>query len=129
MKVLVDTHAILWWLAGDARLSVRALGILRDPLNQRLVSIAALWEIAIKMSSGRLPADGLTLDEIAEQLRKQEFAFLPIRLEDLFRLEGLERLHRDPFDRLMIAQAIQEGVPLLTADGIIERYPVKTIWK
>jgi PIN domain nuclease of toxin-antitoxin system len=129
MKVLVDTHAVLWWLAGDARLSTRALEILRDPSNQRVVSIAALWEIAIKMSAGRLPADGLTLDEIAEQLRKQEFAFLPIRLEDLFRLEGLEWLHRDPFDRLMIAQAIQEGIPMLTGDSVIERYPVKTLWK
>lgn len=129
MKILVDTHAILWWLAGDERLSVRARKILEDSANQRLVSVASLWEIAIKMSAGRLPADGLTLRTIAGHLKDQEFAVLPIRLEDLLRLEGLPWVHRDPFDRLIIAQAIEEGIPLLSADRILTQYAVETIWK
>lgn len=128
MKVLVDTHAILWWLAGDERLSKRARKILQDPENKRWVSIASLWEIAIKMSSGRLPAEGLTLGTIAGLLKAQQFAILPVRLEDLLRLELLPWLHRDPFDRLIVAQALEEGISLLTADGVMSHYPVQTIW-
>ena len=128
MKVLVDTHAILWWLAGDERLSKRARKILQDPENKRWVSIASLWEIAIKMSSGRLPAEGLTLGTIAGLLKSQQFAILPVRLEDLLRLELLPWLHRDPFDRLIVAQALEEGISLLTADGVMSHYPVQTIW-
>ena len=128
MKVLVDTHAILWWLAGDERLSKRARKILQDPENKRWVSIASLWEIAIKMSSGRLPAEGLTLGTIAGLLKSQQFAILPVRLEDLLRLELLPWLHRDPFDRLIVAQALEEGISLLTADGDMSHYPVQTIW-
>ena len=128
MKVLVDTHAILWWLAGDERLSKRARKILEDPENKRWVSIASLWEIAIKMSSGRLPAEGLTLGTIAGLLKAQQFAILPVRLEDLLRLELLPWLHRDPFDRLIVAQALEEGISLLTADGDMSHYPVQTIW-
>lgn len=128
MKVLADTHAILWWLAGDERLSQRAQQILEDSANLRWVSIASLWEIAIKMSSGRLPVEGLTLRTIAGLLKDQQFVFLPVRLEDLLRLEQLPWVHRDPFDRLLIAQATEEGVPLLTADGMMARYAVETIW-
>jgi PIN domain nuclease of toxin-antitoxin system len=128
VKVLVDTHAILWWLAGDERLSKRARKILEDPENKRWVSIASLWEIAIKMSSGRLPAEGLTLGTIAGLLKAQQFAILPVRLEDLLRLELLPWLHRDPFDRLIVAQALEEGISLLTADGVMSHYPVQTIW-
>jgi PIN domain nuclease of toxin-antitoxin system len=89
VKVLADTHAILWWLAGDERLSQRAQQILEDSANLRWVSIASLWEIAIKMSSGRLPVEGLTLRTIAGLLKDQQFVFLPVRLEDLLRLEQL----------------------------------------
>jgi PIN domain nuclease of toxin-antitoxin system len=128
VKVLVDTHAILWWIAGDERLSKRARKILEDPENKRWVSIASLWEIAIKMSSGRLPAEGLTLGTIAGLLKAQQFAILPVRLEDLLRLELLPWLHRDPLDRLIVAQALEEGISLLTADGAMSQYPVQTIW-
>jgi PIN domain nuclease of toxin-antitoxin system len=127
-KILADTHAILWWLAGDERLSKRARRILEDPANQRWVSMASLWEIAIKMSSGRLPAEGLTLRAIAELLKDQQFVLLPVRLEDLLRMEMLPWHHRDPFDRLLIAQAMEEGLPLLTADGAMGRYAVETVW-
>jgi PIN domain nuclease of toxin-antitoxin system len=128
LKVLVDTHAILWWLAGDDRLSPAARRILADPANRRWVSIASLWEIAIKMSAGKLPAGELTLRRIAETLAAQEFVVLPIRLDDLLRVELLPWIHRDPFDRVLIAQALEEGVPLLTLDGAMSGYPVETIW-
>jgi PIN domain nuclease of toxin-antitoxin system len=128
LKVLVDTHALLWWMGGDARLSELAGRILEDGANQRLVSIGSLWEIAIKISLGRLPTSGLNVTRIAEQLREQDFVMIPVRLGDLVRIEKLPWIHRDPFDRLLIAQALEEDAPLLTSDGLILQYAVQTIW-
>jgi PIN domain nuclease of toxin-antitoxin system len=128
MNVLIDTHAVLWWLAEDKQLSGAARRILQSPSHRRFVSLVTLWEIAIKMSSGRLPTKALTLREIADTLAEQEFVLLPVRLGDLLRLAQLPEIHRDPFDRLLIAQALEEGAALLTADAAIERYPVRTIW-
>src|SRR5580700_7114507 len=103
MNVLVDTHAVLWWLAGDKQLSRSAKRMLENPANRRCVSMASLWEIAIKINTGRLPTQNLTLRTIADELAKQEFVILPIRLSDLVRLEQLPSVHRNPFDRLLIA--------------------------
>ena len=128
MNVLVDTHAILWWLAGDRRLSRSARHILENPAHRRWVSIASLWEITIKISLGRLAVRDLTLRTITDELAAQEFVILPVRLTDLLRLEQLPHLHGDPFDRILIAQALEEQAPLLTADIVIAQYPVKTVW-
>ena len=128
MKVLVDTHAMLWWLAGDERLSTPALRLLEDPANVRWISIGTLWETTIKMSAGRLTVSELDVAAIVDVLKEQEFAILPVRVEDLVRLETLPWIHRDPFDRMLVAQALAEGVAILTADGMIGRYAVETIW-
>lgn len=109
-------------------MSGQARRILEDPANERLVSVASLWEIAIKISLARLPVYGLTVARVEEQLRKQSFIQIPVRLDALIRVEQLPWIHRDPFDRLLIAQALAEDIPLLTSDGQIQRYPVKTIW-
>jgi PIN domain nuclease of toxin-antitoxin system len=128
MNILADTHAILWWLVGDERLSRTARRILENPVNRRFVSIASLWETGIKLSTGKLLDEGLTLRVIADSLNEQEFVSLPIRIEALLRLDRLPWLHRDPFDRMLIAQAMEEGIPLLTADSKISRYAVETVW-
>lgn len=128
MKVLVDTHAILWWLVDDRRLSKTARRILEDSIHSRLVSFASLWEIAIKMSAGRLLVRDLSFSELAPLLRRFEFQFLPIRIGDLERLDSLPWHHRDPFDRLLIAQSLEEGVPLMTSDDWVEDYQLRTIW-
>ena len=128
MKILVDTHAVLWWLAGDRQLSRKALRILENPANARLVSIATLWEIAIKMRSGRLPTKDLSLRAIVDALNAQDFILLPIRTEHLLHLEQLPEVHRDPFDRILVAQALEQGSALLTADSTIGRYRVETVW-
>ncbi len=128
MKVLVDTHAILWWLVDDKRLSRTALRILGDSNHARIVSYASLWEIAIKMSLRKLVVSDLSFAQVVEQLRIYEFRFLPIRLNALERMESLPWHHRDPFDRLLIAQSIEEAVPLMTSDAWAEDYAVKTIW-
>lgn len=128
MTILVDTHAVLWWLAADKQLSRAAIRILENPVNRRVVSMVSLWEIAIKMASGGLATKDASLRTIAEHLEKQRFILLPIRVEHLLRLDDLPWFHRDPFDRLLIAQALEEGVPFLTADAAIARYAVETTW-
>jgi PIN domain nuclease of toxin-antitoxin system len=128
VSVLVDTHALLWWLFDPSRLSPTARGILEDAASPKLVSMATLWELAIKISTGKLGWSQVTVRDIAGQLIEQEFTLLPVRVEELSRVESMERLHRDPFDRLLIAQAWKLGVPLLTQDRMIRRYPVRTIW-
>lgn len=128
MNVLVDTHALLWWLAGSTRLSQRAIAILADKTNRRLVSIAALWEIAIKMGKGKLPSGGLTLHDILAETTKQQFELRAVEPSDLVRMQGLPWLHGDPFDRILIAQALEDNIPLLTVDRAIAQYPLQTIW-
>ena len=128
MKVLLDTHAILWWLIDDKRLSRPARAIIENSSHVRLVSYASMWETAIKMSGGKLAVKDLTFPEIPNLLREFEFQFLPIRLRDLEQLQFLPRHHRDPFDRLLIAQCIAEGVPLMTSDSWVEDYEIETVW-
>jgi PIN domain nuclease of toxin-antitoxin system len=128
MRVLIDTHAILWWLADDKRLSKTARRILADPFHGRLVSFASLWEIAIKMSAGKLLVRNLSFPELPPLLRDLEFQFLPIRLGDLKRLDTLPWHHRDPFDRLLIAQSLEEGVPLMTSDDWVQDYELPIMW-
>lgn len=128
MRVLVDTHAILWWLVDDKRLSKTARRILEDSTHARLVSFASLWEIAIKMGAGKLLVRDLSFSEIPPMLRSFEFQFLPIRLGDLERLDSLPWHHRDPFDRLLIAQSLEERIPLMTSDDWVEDYQLHTIW-
>ena len=128
MRVLLDTHAILWWLIDDNRLSRTARAIIEDSSHTRLVSYASLWETAIKMSGGKLTVRELTFPEIPALLRRYEFQFLPIRLGDLERLQSLPWHHRDPFDRLLIAQSIEEQIPLITSDSWVEDYRIETIW-
>lgn len=128
MNLLVDTHAILWWITENKRLSPQARLLLGNPGNRRWVSIVSLWEIAIKSGTGKLPEVDAEITEIAGGLEKQEFVILPVRVQALEHLKQLAWLHRDPFDRLLIAQAMELGVPVLTADTLIRQYPIKTIW-
>jgi PIN domain nuclease of toxin-antitoxin system len=128
MRVLIDTHAILWWLAGDKRLPKTARRILEHSAHERLVSFVSLWEIAIKMSAGRLLVHDLSFSEVAAELRKHNFQFLPVRIGDLERLSSLPWHHRDPFDRLLIAQSLEEDIPLMTSDQSMKDYALQTIW-
>ncbi|HEU0155651.1 MAG TPA: type II toxin-antitoxin system VapC family toxin [Stellaceae bacterium] len=124
MRFLIDSHAFIWWSEGLPALGSAAHEAISDPANEVLVSIAALWEITIKTSSGKLslPSD---LETITTD---QGFAVLPISFAHLRCLAGLPRLHRDPFDRMMIAQALAEGMPIATADRVFAGYRVQVIW-
>ena len=128
MRVLLDTHAYLWFIAGDERLSARGREVIAAPDADLLFSTASLWEIAIKHSIGKLPLAHPFGDLFPAQLDADGLRTLPIHASHLARLVDLPFHHRDPFDRLIIAQALVEGVPILTRDQSFAAYPVETVW-
>ncbi|MGI4955152.1 MAG: type II toxin-antitoxin system VapC family toxin [Janthinobacterium lividum] len=124
MKLLLDTHALLWWLADDARLGASARNLIADPGNNVFVSIVSPWEVIVKMRVGKLKAD---IGIILALIERNRFALLPISPEHLFALAVLPFHHRDPFDHLLIAQAVAEGAALLSEDRRASQYPVQVI--
>jgi PIN domain nuclease of toxin-antitoxin system len=124
LKLLLDTHALLWALEGGARLSHAARLAIRDGENDVLVSAASAWEIAIKKALGRLQVP----DHLAEVVDRAGFTRRPLGFAEARRLETLPLLHGDPFDRMLIAHALEEGAALVTRDAQIARYRVPIVW-
>jgi PIN domain nuclease of toxin-antitoxin system len=128
MKVLVDTHTFLWDLLGDHRSSRLAKQILRSDEHELFFSLVSLWEFAIKIKTGKLNALGSSLAYLRDEMENYSMQLLPIRYEHILQLEALPVHHSDPFDRLLIAQAITESLPILTHDASFSVYPAKVIW-
>ena len=128
MKVLIDTHAFLWMVTADTRLSPKASRVLTNGSNELLISAATAWEIMLKWGVGKLKLVGGPTAFLEEQLAENDIRVIPVEPAHVFRIEGLPAIHQDPFDRLLVAQAIEEDVPILTADAAVQRYPVKAIW-
>lgn len=128
MKILLDTHAFLWWVFDDERLSARARRAIGDPRNEVLVSAVSGWEIAVKAAAGRLELPDPPDHFVPEQLRANAFGAMPLTMSHALAVSRLPGLHADPFDRLLISQAIVERSTLVSADAEIARYPVKVTW-
>jgi PIN domain nuclease of toxin-antitoxin system len=129
MRVLLDTHAFLWWASRrGTQLSDRARDVLVDGSTDVAFSMASVWEIAIKVGTGRMVLPDAVERYVPDRLRVHGFDLLPIELAHAFRAGALPRLHGDPFDRMLIAQSQVEGIPILTADPAIARYDVDVIW-
>ncbi len=128
MRVLLDTHVFLWFITDDRRLSSRAREIMEDPENDLLLSIASLWEIAIKASLGKLTLARPFGELMPHELAENAIEILPIRLDHLTTLTSLPFHHRDPFDRLIVAQAVVEEMPVLSGDSAFSRYPARLLW-
>jgi PIN domain nuclease of toxin-antitoxin system len=129
VKVLLDAHALLWWATtAGSRMSSRAREILEDGETVALVGAGVLYEIAIKASIGRLDLPGPAESYLPRLLRKHVFGVLPIDETHALRAGVLPLIHRDPWDRLLIAQSQIEDVPILTADPVIGQYDVDVIW-
>jgi PIN domain nuclease of toxin-antitoxin system len=126
MTVLLDTQAFLWWLADDARLSKRARREIAS--NACLVSVASCWELAIKASLGRLEVPRPIDRFVQEQLEVNGFSLLPVALEHVSAVTDLPFHHRDPFDRLLAAQARREELAIVSSDPVFRRYGVRRIW-
>lgn len=128
MRFLLDTHSLLWFLAGDESLSERACRIIENPDPDILVSIACVWEIAIKHSLGKLKL-ARPFDELfPDQLANNSISLLGIRLSHLAEVARMPFHHRDPFDRLLVAQSLSEEIPLLSSDDTLDAYGLERIW-
>ena len=125
---LLDTHTVIWFFQADPRLSGTAKALLEDPTNRKLVSIATCWEVAIKVGLGKLNLGEPSRPYLARAIARNNFELLPITLEHATAVEGLPLHHKDPFDRLLIAQAIVEGIPIIGVDVAFDDYPVRRIW-
>jgi PIN domain nuclease of toxin-antitoxin system len=126
MKVLLDTNTFLWGLSAPEKVSVKARNAIAS--SDRFLSVASIWEVLIKVRIGKLPLPAPAGDYLTRQMRNNGVSLLSIKLEHVLRIEQLQLHHRDPFDRMLIAQSIEEGLPIVTADPVFSRYPVQVIW-
>lgn len=128
MNLLLDTHSLIWFINGDERLPVKSRDLIKNLDNRCFISVASIWEIAIKISLNKLDLNG-GFEEISKIIIKYQFELLPITIEHIAEILGLQFFHRDPFDRLIVAQSVVENIPIITKDNIFEKYGVESIWK
>jgi PIN domain nuclease of toxin-antitoxin system len=127
MKALLDTHTFLWAISGDVRLSRRAERIFVGPSDLWL-SVASIWEILIKVQIGKMHLPSPTGSYLIKKLAENKIETLPVTLDHVLKVESLPMKHNDPFDRILIAQSIEEGWPLVTSDEVFGQYPVQVVW-
>ena len=128
MKLLLDTQAFLWWIVDEAALSTRARQLIQDGASVLYLSAASAWEISIKASLGKLKLSDEPGKVITEQMAANGIHPLPIQVSHALHVYGLPPHHRDPFDRMLVAQSQLESLPIMTPDEQIARYGVPTIW-
>jgi PIN domain nuclease of toxin-antitoxin system len=124
MRLLLDTHVFLWYITADPRLLVTLRGAIQDPANEVYLSVGSVWEAVIKHALGKLPLPEAPATYLPREREAHRIAPLPIEEAALVQLAGLPPLHRDPFDRILIAQALQHGLTLVTVDDAVRAYPV-----
>ncbi|HEY5326344.1 MAG TPA: type II toxin-antitoxin system VapC family toxin [Mucilaginibacter sp.] len=127
MNFLIDTHVLLWYLEGNNSLPARIRTDINNSENNILISIVSFWELAIKLTSGKINTK-ITLSQIEEDITNREFEILHISFQHLEALMALPKVHGDPFDRLIIAQAISENLTIISADKQFKTYPVRVAW-
>jgi len=124
MNLLLDTHALLWWLGDPDRLSERAAGVIADPSHLVFVSSVTVWECRIKQALGKLTLP----DDFAAVLSRQPFCALDVTAAHAHGVAELPPIHRDPFDRMLASQARAERFTLITADAVLQSYPIHALW-
>jgi PIN domain nuclease of toxin-antitoxin system len=128
MKLLLDTHAFLWWIADDAHLPDSARTLLADDGNEVFLSVAVAWEILIKTALGRMSVSRSVESLIRDAVLDNQFLVLPIQLNHTLAVAELPPIHQDPFDRILVSQAICEELVIVTRDALIRDYGVPTAW-
>ena len=128
MRALLDTHAFVWWIADSKRLSETARGAMADDTNEIFVSAASAWEIATKYRLGKLPGGEALAVDVAGTIRRQGFEELAISIADAERAGRLPGPHRDPYDRMLIAQALARDLPVVSTDAVFDGYGVNRLW-
>ena len=128
MRLLLDTHTFLWWLAGNMRLSMKGRLAIEDAGSDVIVSAASAWEITTKHRIGKLPGASAVAQDVAGAIASQGFEELPVTVADAERAGRLPGPHRDPFDRMLIAQAIRRDLTILSIDEVFDQYGVNRLW-
>lgn len=128
MTLLLDTHTFLWFCQDDPALSVAAKALIEDPANRKNLSVASCWEIAIKAGLGKLKLGEPSATYLPNALSRTGFDLLPISLVHATRVETLPLHHKDPFDRLLVAQAAIETMPIVSLDAVFDLYGVTRLW-
>ncbi|RCJ41285.1 twitching motility protein PilT [Nostoc minutum NIES-26] len=128
MRALLDTHAFIWWVTDDSQLSANARDVITDSSNILFLSVVSAWEIIIKNKLGKLTLPEPVEQYIPSRLAINRFESLPIQMNHVLQVASLPNIHRDPFDRILIAQSQVENLPIVTIDQQITQYLVQTIW-
>ncbi|HYW22343.1 MAG TPA: type II toxin-antitoxin system VapC family toxin [Nodularia sp. (in: cyanobacteria)] len=126
MRQILDTHILIWFVSGDPRISASMRSQIEN--NDNLLSLASVWEMAIKHSIGKLNFQSSFNEFVEQQIIMNGIELLPIIIDHVVVVSSLPLHHRDPFDRLLIAQSIVENIPLLSADQIFDAYPIQRLW-
>lgn len=127
MNLLLDTHSLIWFIEGDTKLTPKAIDLIKNIDNTCYISVASLWEISIKISIGKLKIK-VPYDNLSELLWKNSIYLLSIKFEHTQKLISLPYYHKDPFDRLIISQAIVEKISIISKDEHFNKYDVKVLW-
>ena len=128
MNLLLDTHAFLWFIDGSPKLGAQARTLIEDGTNTKWISVASLWEMAIKISLGRLHLERPFEPFVPEQIERNGFGVLPLRINHMAKVVTLPFHHRDPFDRLLAAQCLTEDLSLISVDEAFDSYGVRRLW-
>ena len=128
MRLLLDTHAFFWWFSGNSRLSLPAQRAIAEDGNDVMVSAASAWEITTKHRLGKLPGAEALAHDISGAIAGQNFTELPITVEEAAHAGALPGPHRDPFDRMLIAQALARNLVLISIEPLFDRYGVRRLW-
>lgn len=128
MNLLLDSHAFLWFVEDSPQISANALSLIEAPTNDVLLSVASVWELAIKFSRGRLTLPASFDSFISEQLRRNRIGVLDVKLAHAARVATLPHHHRDPFDRMLVAQCLEERIPIISNDRVLDAYGIQRLW-
>jgi PIN domain nuclease of toxin-antitoxin system len=128
LRLLLDTHALVWWLTDDSALSPKASVTMRDAANQVFVSAATAWEIATKHRIGKFPQVASLVDNFAAVMTRERFVPLPVTVEHGIRAGSFAAQHRDPFDRMLVAQALAENMMLVSNESLFDAFGVSRLW-
>jgi PIN domain nuclease of toxin-antitoxin system len=128
MRLLLDTHALIWWASSSEQLPKKVLDLLEDADNRLFLSVASIWEMQIKCQNGKLELGKPLAQLVSNQQVSNGLKILLVEPSHVYALQGLPDVHRDPFDRIMIAQSIVEDLGFVSADHVLSGYPVRQIW-
>jgi PIN domain nuclease of toxin-antitoxin system len=128
MRLLIDAHVFLWWATARARLSPAALAACQAPTNTLILSVASAWELQIKLQLRKLTISSSLEQVMAREQRGNQLELLPVLLPHVLALSSLPPHHKDPFDRILVAQALAENLTIVSADPMLARYPAPVIW-